>query len=287
MKQWFILFTLLGWIFAPSGSLLAQKGKGRMGAPGLGVNLPQVSGKGKAGSEAAAAARSPRPGGPAAAANVDVGSRVAANPALSTVIQPLLPPGATIATAAAGFRNQGQFIAALHVSRNLGIPFDQLKSELTENHPDSLGQAIHQLRPDLSRNTVRSAVRQARRQAEQDIDAAQLESKLSSNAALAAKAQSLLPAGTDLQAAAAGFENIRDFLVAEHLAHDLNIPFAQLKAQVAGTNPVSFKQAIATLRPDLSSASIKAGLKTARQEAKADLEAAGETGPEEREAAEP
>src|SRR5579884_1426 len=248
MKQWFILFTLLGWIFAPSGSLLAQKGQGRMGAPGLGVNLPQVSGKGKAGSEAAAAARSPRPGGPAAAANVDVGSRVAANPALSTVIQPLLPPGATIATAAAGFRNQGQFIAALHVSRNLGIPFDQLKSELTENHPDSLGQAIHQLRPDLSRNTVRSAVRQARRQAEQDIDAAQLESKLSSNAALAAKAQSLLPAGTD---------------------------------------PVSFKQAIATLRPDLSSASIKAGLKTARQEAKADLEAAGETGPEEREAAEP
>ncbi len=286
MKQWFILFTLSTWIFATGASLLAQKGQGRMGAPGIGVNLPQGSGKAKAGSEAAVETRSPRAAGPVVAANVDVSSRVAANPALSTVIQPLLPPGATIAAAAAGFRTQGQFIAALHVSRNLGIPFEQLKSELTENHPDSLGQAIHQLRPDLSRNTVRSEVRQARHQAEQDVDTAQLESKLSSNAALAAKAQSLLPAGTDLQAAAAGFENIREFLVAEHLARDLNIPFAQLKAQVAGTNPVPFKQAITTLRPDLSSATIKADLKTARQEAKADLEAAGEIGAEQKEAGE-
>jgi hypothetical protein len=49
-----------------------------------------------------------------------------------SALQPLLPAGFTVATASAGFRNQGEFIAALHVSRNLGIPFDQLKAELTE-----------------------------------------------------------------------------------------------------------------------------------------------------------
>ncbi len=78
---------------------------------------------------------------------VSVPQRIANNPALATRLQPLLPSGMTLASAASGFKNQGQFIAALHVSRNLNIPFAQLKAEMTGTDHDSLGQAIHDLQP--------------------------------------------------------------------------------------------------------------------------------------------
>ncbi|HET7746684.1 MAG TPA: hypothetical protein VFM29_05255 [Vicinamibacteria bacterium] len=65
-----------------------------------------------------------------------------------------LPAGMTIDQAAAGFRNLGQFIAAVNVSNNLGIPFTELRARmigvdpLTGTDPTntiapmSLGQAI-------------------------------------------------------------------------------------------------------------------------------------------------
>ena len=76
-------------------------------------------------------------------------------------MQSLLPQGMDLKTAESGFKNHGQFIAALHVSKNLGIPFDQLKAKMTgvsvnaagqttTSTPMSLGKAIHELRPDLS-----------------------------------------------------------------------------------------------------------------------------------------
>src|ERR1051326_1953433 len=76
--------------------------------------------------------------------------RIERNPALKAQVQSLLPQGMDLKTAATGFRNQGQFIAALHVSKNLGIPFAQLKSKMTGANPESLGQAIHDLKPNLS-----------------------------------------------------------------------------------------------------------------------------------------
>jgi hypothetical protein len=211
---------------------------------------------------------------------MNASTQLANNAALSARIQPLLPSGSTIATASAGFKSQGEFIAALHISQNLGIPFDQLKADLTQAHPDSLGQAIHALRPDLSRSTVKSDVRTARLQADQDTDAAQIANTLSSNATLSARAQALLPSGTNVQTAAAGFEDARQFLLVEHIAQDLNISFAQLKTDITGTNPMSLRQAISTLRPDLSSATITTDLATARQETTTDLQAAGISGRE-------
>jgi len=186
----------------------------------------------------------------------------------------LLPAGATVATASTGFRNQGEFVSALHVSRNLNIPFAGLKAKLTGDHPESLGQAVHDLRPDRSRSTVKTDVRLAERQADLDLDSARLAARLSANPTLAARAQALLPAGTNLQTAAAGFESEHQFLLAEHVSHDLNIPFAQLKAQVTGTDHVSLEQAVRALRPALGSSTIKADLKVARQETKTDLQAA-------------
>jgi hypothetical protein len=46
----------------------------------------------------------------------------------------------TLDQASLGFKNQGQFIAALHVSQNLGIPFTLLKSNMVTVTPGTLGQ---------------------------------------------------------------------------------------------------------------------------------------------------
>jgi hypothetical protein len=118
------------------------------------------------------AAHPPTPAHPASDAThprpVPLPAKIAANPALVTRLQPLLPSGMTLATAATGFKNQGQFIAALHVSRNLNIPFAQLKAEMTGTDHDSLGQAIHQLQPTAN---AKSAIKTAEREARADIDA--------------------------------------------------------------------------------------------------------------------
>jgi hypothetical protein len=78
-------------------------------------------------------------------------------------IEKMLPASMTLNTASAGFRNQGQFIAAVHVSQNLGIPFADLRAAMlglprpgttpapnTTLTPLSLGQAIKQLRPQAN-----------------------------------------------------------------------------------------------------------------------------------------
>jgi hypothetical protein len=277
MKRLVVLGTAFVYLVGLGGGhLLAQKGMGK----GTGSMGSSEAGKSSTHGTEGAHGRSGGPAGQMHSSGMSASTQLANNAALSAQIQPLLPAGSTIATASAGFANQGQFIAALHVSQNLGIPFAQLKADLTQAHPDSLGQAIHALRPDLSRTTVRSDVRTARLQADQDMDAAQIANTLSSNATLSAHAQALLPAGTNVQTAAAGFEDARQFLLVEHIAQDLNISFAQLKTDVTGTNPMSLRQAISTLRPDLSSATITTDLATARQETKTDLQAAGISGRE-------
>jgi len=75
----------------------------------------------------------------------------------------------TLNRASSGFRNQGQFIAAVHVSQNLGIPFADLRAAMlglprpgttpapnTTLTPLSLGQAIKQLRPQANAPTEAS-----------------------------------------------------------------------------------------------------------------------------------
>ena len=104
-----------------------------------------------------------------AAARTQSGGDVRAfPPQLTSRLQPLLPAGTTLQQAAAGFRNRGQFIAALHVSHNLNIPFAQLKAEMTGTNPESLGRAIHELRPA---EDAKAAARQAEREARRDLGA--------------------------------------------------------------------------------------------------------------------
>jgi hypothetical protein len=57
----------------------------------------------------------------------------------------MLPEGMTIEQATTGFRNQGQFIAALNASKNQGVSFADLQTAMTVDGL-SLGQAVRQLR---------------------------------------------------------------------------------------------------------------------------------------------
>jgi hypothetical protein len=87
------------------------------------------------------------------------------NPRLVERLRLLLPAGTDMNTAAAGFKNQGQFVAAVHVSNNLGLPFFELKTRMVDQNM-SLGQAIQQLRPGID---ATDAARRAARQADDDI----------------------------------------------------------------------------------------------------------------------
>jgi hypothetical protein len=98
-----------------------------------------------------------------------VPQQITSNPALVTRLTPLLPSGMTLESAAAGFKNQGQFIAALHVSQNLNIPFTQLKSAMTGTSHESLGQAIQTLRPTTT--NVKTTVKTAESAARADLKA--------------------------------------------------------------------------------------------------------------------
>jgi hypothetical protein len=66
---------------------------------------------------------------------------------LSTILAKQNPPINNIQQAAQGFKNLGQFVAAVHVSQNLRIPFTSLKTDISKGN--SLGQAIHALKPDV------------------------------------------------------------------------------------------------------------------------------------------
>jgi hypothetical protein len=114
-------------------------------------------------------------------------SRLASHPGLSARLQPLLPAGTDLQTAAAGFKNLGQFVAAVHVSHNLGIPFDQLKAKMTGTSPESLGHAIEDLRPSLTGKTVKTDVKTAEHEAKADLEAAERPDKDDKTQAVAQK----------------------------------------------------------------------------------------------------
>jgi hypothetical protein len=94
------------------------------------------------------------------------GELLTQNTKLSSKLQSLLSPGTDLQAAAQGFKNLGQFVAAVHVSHNLGIPFDQLKAKMIGPPSESLGKAIHELKHDADSKTEST---KATDQAKQDL----------------------------------------------------------------------------------------------------------------------
>ena len=100
-----------------------------------------------------------------------VNDRLRRNSKLSTRLQTLLPEQ-DLESASSEFKNLGQFVAAVHVSKNLGIDFYELKTRMTDSSSESLstskslGKAIRELRPDVNAS---KEVRKANRQASKDL----------------------------------------------------------------------------------------------------------------------
>ncbi|HYM23160.1 MAG TPA: hypothetical protein VEU08_08130 [Vicinamibacterales bacterium] len=94
-----------------------------------------------------------------------IAAKITAHPQLDSKITAMLPKGMTLNQASMGFKNQGQFIAALHVSRNLGIPFKDLRTEMVKDHK-SLGQSIQTLKKSADSD---DAVKTATHEADDDV----------------------------------------------------------------------------------------------------------------------
>jgi hypothetical protein len=121
---------------------------------------PQSTAQGNKGAKSTRAATTTAVPDAPTSANVPRNPRLADR--LRTILD--LPPGTDISPYAAGFRNQGQFVAAVHVSNNLGINFAELKTLMVDQNL-SLGQAIQRLKPGVDVNVEADrAIRQSRQQ---------------------------------------------------------------------------------------------------------------------------
>jgi hypothetical protein len=80
----------------------------------------------------------------------------------------VLPSGMTMKEACQSFKTTNECAAALHASHDLNIPFEQLREKMSGGQ--SLGTAIHALKPDADTNT---AVRKAEQEAHMDLKAPQ------------------------------------------------------------------------------------------------------------------
>ena len=162
----FLLVLVIG-----TSPALAQRGRGR-GATAASHVTTGPQGRGSA-------AKPPHPTSPAtkkspttpatpkkATTPLTPQAHLTAQPKLAAKLQALIP-GTPVNVAAQGFKNFGQFVAAVHVSNNLGIPFADLKARMTGPNPESLGQSIHELRPAVNADAEANfAEQQARRDLE-------------------------------------------------------------------------------------------------------------------------
>src|SRR4051812_46282712 len=208
--------------------------------------------------------------GPAATAPMmnPIAAKIAAKPQLNARITSMLPTHVSLDQASRGFKNQGQFIAALHVSKNLGIPFKDLKSDMTTKHM-SLGQSIQDLKKSTASTTeAKRGEAQAKEDLRSPTSRVSIADRISSSTPLSAKVQALLPSGMTLKQASQGFASERQFLAALHASKDLNIPFVQIKSEMTGRDHDSLTRAIQELKPR---ANAPTAARAAGSEAAADL----------------
>jgi len=98
-----------------------------------------------------------------------VAERLAQDPSLVRKLEDYLElsgpdAGAELQAEATGFDDLGQFVAAVHIAKNLGIPFDDFKGAVVQNgrQVSNLGKAVRWFRPGIpSGAETRKATQQA------------------------------------------------------------------------------------------------------------------------------
>jgi len=182
MKRWVISWTVLAVFFSLAGaSFAAQRGGGGRGGAmgggaGAGSTGPGAAGMGRGGTDTRGSSGMDRGGrmpgtdhgrtSSTMGGSKSAGDLLAQNTKLSSRLETLLPEGTNLQDAAGGFKNLGQFVAAVHVSKNLGIPFEDLKAKMTGPDAEKLGKTIHELKPEVN---AKAEAKKANNQAKQDI----------------------------------------------------------------------------------------------------------------------
>lgn len=113
-----------------------------------------------------------------------------------------------------------------------------------------------------------SGTKQDRTQKQQRQREPTVADQLAARPSLAAKLQAELPPSTNLQSAARGFDDLGRFVSAVHVAHNLGIPFRDLKAKTTGRSAISLGKAVQQLKPGMDA---KAEIKKAEKQAKQDI----------------
>lgn len=199
MKKVYLLVTALAVSLSfGSGSLYAQRGGGGHGGGGgvsgqgagggagsMGGGGGFGGGRGMGGSGSGMGSRSKSEGRNGTSTGMSrsgssLGKQsptdiLSKTPQLSSRLQSLLPAGTNLTDAASGFKNLGQFVAAVHVSHNLGISFNDLKAKMISG--DNLGKAIHTLDPNVN---ARQEAKKANKQSKKDLNEAASNSHLNS-----------------------------------------------------------------------------------------------------------
>jgi hypothetical protein len=95
-----------------------------------------------------------------------------------------------------------------------------------------------------------------------------IEQVLHDDARLSAKLQDMLPADVSPQQACAGFKTLEQCVTAIHLAQNLKLPFADLKAKTTGKGSIGLQKAIEQMA---AYANAKDELKKAKKQAADDM----------------
>ena len=147
------------------------------GSSGASTHGSHAGGTHSSGAEAAKSSHAPKTGAsavtttksattsPAPVAGVvtltPVQQKLQRNTNLADKLRTRLPAGTDLMTASAGFKNLGQFVAAVNVSNNLGLKFADLKTHMVTDGM-SLGQSIQSLKSTANVDTeVHRAEQQA------------------------------------------------------------------------------------------------------------------------------
>jgi hypothetical protein len=100
------------------------------------------------------------------------------NPQLAERLRPFLPADITPEQAAVGFDDINHFVAAVHVSHDLGIPFTDLRctelggkycSPQTKAKSRNLENAILSLKPGMNKDAAKTAAKTADHESKADL----------------------------------------------------------------------------------------------------------------------
>src|SRR5258708_40093854 len=175
MKMRITILSLAVVLYATAA--LAQHGHNGGGTAGGGMGMGAATGHG-GGLDNHGNSGSANTDRPASTHKMSVDGILNKNPAIGDKIQSLT--GMPASQACTGFKNLGQCVAAAHVSKNLGITFDCLRSDMTGTAPlstsncpagtgsksVSLGKSIQALDPNAD---SKSESKKGNTEAQQDL----------------------------------------------------------------------------------------------------------------------